>query len=41
MSTTTHAVRIDQTGGADVLRYEEVELPDPGPREVLVRQTAH
>lgn len=31
------AVRFHQTGGADVLRYEDVELPVPGAGEVRVR----
>lgn len=31
------AVRFHQTGGADVLRYEDVELPEPGAGEVRVR----
>ncbi|HLK70657.1 MAG TPA: alcohol dehydrogenase catalytic domain-containing protein, partial [Steroidobacteraceae bacterium] len=33
-------VRIYEHGGADVLRHESLELPAPGPREVLVRHTA-
>ena len=36
----SHAVRIHQTGGPEVLRYEEMEVPAPGPGEVLLRQTA-
>jgi NADPH2:quinone reductase len=36
----THAIRIHQFGGPEVLRYEEVNLPDPGPGEVRVRHTA-
>ncbi|MCG7286997.1 NADP-dependent oxidoreductase [Cellulomonas sp. ACRRI] len=31
------AVRFHQTGGADVLRYEDVALPEPGAGEVRVR----
>lgn len=31
------AVRFHQTGGADVLRYEDVELPEPEAGEVRVR----
>lgn len=34
------AVRIYETGGPDVLRYEDVDLPAPGPGEVTVRHTA-
>jgi len=36
----THAVRIHQHGGPQVLRYEEVEVGEPGPGEVLLAQTA-
>ena len=31
------AVRVHETGGADVLRHEEIPVPTPGPGEVLVR----
>lgn len=34
------AIRIHETGGADVLRYETVEVGDPGPGEVRLKQTA-
>ncbi len=30
----THAVRIHETGGPEALRYETVEVGDPGPGEV-------
>jgi NADPH2:quinone reductase len=33
----THVVRMHQTGGPDVLRWEPVELSPPGPGEVRVR----
>jgi len=33
----THAIRIHAHGGADVLRWEEVEPGTPGPGEVLLR----
>ena len=36
----THAMRIHQTGGPEVLRWEEVEVGTPGDGEVLLRQTA-
>lgn len=36
----SHAVRIHEFGGPEVLRHEEVELGTPGPGEVLLRQTA-
>lgn len=35
-----HAIRIHSTGGPDVLVYEQVEVGDPGPGEVRLRQTA-
>jgi NADPH2:quinone reductase len=34
------AIRIHQTGGPEVMTYEEVELGKPGPGEALVRQMA-
>lgn len=34
------AIRIHVGGGADALRLDEVAVPDPGPGEVLIRQTA-
>jgi NADPH2:quinone reductase len=37
---TTHAIRIAATGGPEVLQYQEVELPAPGPGEVQVRHEA-
>jgi NADPH2:quinone reductase len=35
-----YAIRIHQTGGPDVLSYEEVPLPEPGPGQVRVRIAA-
>lgn len=35
-----HAIRIYETGGPEVLRFEEVSTPVPGPGEALLRQTA-
>ena len=35
-----HAIRIHQPGGAEVLKWEEVEVPDPGPGQVKIRQEA-
>ncbi len=35
-----HAIRIHETGGPDVLRWEEVDVGEPGAGEVLLRQTA-
>src|SRR2546428_13064337 len=34
------AVRIHEQGGPEVLRYEEVPAPDPGPGEARVRLVA-
>lgn len=34
------AVRVHQYGGPEVLKYEEVDLPAPGPGELRVRQSA-
>jgi NADPH2:quinone reductase len=36
----TNVVRMHQSGGPDVLKLEQVDLPDPGPGEVRLRQTA-
>jgi NADPH2:quinone reductase len=36
----THAIRIHETGGPEVLKWEEVDVPGPGPDEARVRQTA-
>jgi NADPH2:quinone reductase len=33
-------IMIDRPGGPEVLRYEAYDVPDPGPREAVVRQTA-
>jgi NADPH2:quinone reductase len=35
-----HAIRIHKTGGPEVLQWEEVSVPQPGPSEVLVRNKA-
>ena len=37
---STNAIRIHELGGPEVLRHEQVALPDPGPGEVLVRHEA-
>ncbi|MGQ4386070.1 zinc-dependent alcohol dehydrogenase family protein [Streptomyces sp. SAS_270] len=39
-STTARAVLFHETGGPDVLKVEDVELPAPGPGELLVRVEA-
>jgi NADPH2:quinone reductase len=36
----THAIRVHQTGGPEVLKWEEVEVGDPGPGQVKIRQEA-
>ena len=36
----TKAIRIHETGGAEVLRYEDVEVGRPGPGEVRLKQSA-
>jgi NADPH2:quinone reductase len=36
----TKAIRIHETGGAEVLRYEDVEVGRPGPGEVRLTQSA-
>jgi len=36
----TKAIRIHETGGPEVLRWEEVEVGKPGPGEVRLRHTA-
>src|SRR5215468_710684 len=36
----TKAIRIHVNGGPDVMRFEEIELPPPGPGEVRIRHTA-
>jgi NADPH2:quinone reductase len=37
---TTKAIRIHSTGGPEVMKWEEVELGQPGPGELLIRNTA-
>jgi len=36
----TRAIRIHQTGSPDVLRWEEVDVDQPGEGQVRLRQTA-
>jgi NADPH2:quinone reductase len=38
--TRTHAIRIHETGGPEVLRWDELDVPAPGPGEAQLRQTA-
>jgi len=35
-----HAIRVHETGGPEVLKWEEVELGEPGPGQVRLRQEA-
>ncbi|MEM9625583.1 MAG: quinone oxidoreductase [Pseudomonadota bacterium] len=34
------AIRIHEAGGADVLRYEDIDVGEPGPGELKLKQTA-
>lgn len=36
----SHAIRIHKTGGPDVLKWEDVEVSDPAPGQVKIRQEA-
>src|SRR6476620_1940923 len=36
----TQAIRVHAYGGPDVLKWEEIEVGEPGPGEVKIRQTA-
>ncbi len=36
----TKAIRLNQTGGPEVLSYEDIDIGDPGPGEVRIRHTA-
>ena len=36
----THAIRIHSTGGPEVMKWESVPTPEPGPGEVLIKQDA-
>ncbi|WP_018718063.1 quinone oxidoreductase family protein [Arhodomonas aquaeolei] len=36
----THAIRVHEHGGPDVMRWETVDVPPPGPGEARVRHTA-
>jgi NADPH2:quinone reductase len=35
-----HAIRIHEVGGPDVLRWEDIEIGEPGPGQVKLRQEA-
>jgi len=36
----THAIRIHQNGGSEVLKWEEVDVGEPGPGQIKIRQEA-
>jgi NADPH2:quinone reductase len=36
----THAIRLHEPGGPEALRWESVEVGEPGPEEALIRHTA-
>ncbi len=36
----THVIRVHEYGGPEVLQWEEMTLPDPGPDEAQIKQTA-
>ena len=36
----THAIRVHELGGPEVLKWEEIEVGEPGPGEVKIRQEA-
>lgn len=36
----SHAIRIHETGGPEVMRWDEIEVGEPGPGQVRLRQTA-
>jgi NADPH:quinone reductase len=36
----THAIRVHEHGGPEVLKWDRIEVADPGPGEVKIRQTA-
>ncbi len=40
MRRMTHAVRIHSYGGPEVLRWETVDVPEPGPGQARIRHTA-
>jgi NADPH2:quinone reductase len=40
ISLMSHAIRIHQTGGSEVMQWEEVEVGAPGPGQIRLKQTA-
>ncbi len=35
-----HAIRMHETGGPEVMRWEEIEIGQPGPGQIKMRHTA-
>ena len=35
----SHAIQLHETGGPEVMKWEAVDVPAPGPGEALLRQT--
>ena len=35
-----HAIVVHETGGPEVMKWEEVSVGDPGPGEIRIRHTA-
>ena len=35
-----HVIRVEQTGAPEVMKLVEIDLPEPGPGEARVRQSA-
>ena len=40
VAAMTNAIRIHETGGPEVMRWETIDVPAPGPGEALVKHTA-
>ncbi|HAD86447.1 MAG TPA: quinone oxidoreductase, partial [Rhodospirillaceae bacterium] len=36
----TKAIRLYENGGPEVFKYEDVEVGDPGPGQIKIKQTA-
>ncbi len=36
----THAIQVHAAGGPEALKWEAVEVPDPGPGEICIKQSA-
>jgi NADPH2:quinone reductase len=40
MPQKTHAIRIHQVGGPNVMKWEEIDVPAPGPQEITLKHHA-